>query len=414
MLDSLTLEAVPATRPDRPGLIAFLADAQSEIALRDGLADVVAEAFDIRRGGIRAAIAGMQKNATPRVLIVDVGGEEQPFAALGHLAEVVEPDVVVLAVGELIDLDFYRALTRGMGVREYLPKPLTRDKVALHFAPIISGHARDGAGVLGGQITAVTGARGGVGASTIALSLAWHFGVLARRHTVLLDPDLHMGIAAFLLDLQPGPGLKLALETPERIDALLAERMAVPAADRLHVLAGHEPLEHEPQVADGATGLLLDALRRRYNFIIADVPFRAGPLHRELFRAADQRVLVMEPTLASVRDVLRLLAIPTETGQPRRAIVVLNRAAVAGGMSRRQVEEAIGQRVDVAIPNLPRQVGNAAVLGEPAVSRHAGFRAAIAELARQAAPVRLLDGAAAPAEAARPPSLWRRLMGGNP
>jgi pilus assembly protein CpaE len=135
-------------------------------------------------------------------------------------------------------------------------------------------------------------------------------------------------------------------------------------------------------------------------------------LYRELFRAADQRVLVMEPTLASVRDVLRLLAIPAEAGQPRRATVVLNRAASVGGMSRRQVEEAIGQRVDVAIPNLPRQVSNAAVLGEPAVSRHAGFRAAIAELARQAAPVRLLDGAAAPAEAASSQSLWRRLTRG--
>jgi pilus assembly protein CpaE len=297
-------------------------------------------------------------------------------------------------------------------VREYLQKPLTRDKVALHLAPIISGHARDKTGVLDGQMTAVIGARGGVGASTIALNLAWHFGVLARRHTVLLDPDVHMGISTFLLDLSPGPGLRLALETPERIDALLAERMAVPAADRLHVLAGQEPLENELRTADGAADLLLGALRRRYSFIVADVPFRSAPLYRELFKAADQRVLVMEPSLASVRDVMRLLAIPVEAGHPRRAIVVLNRAGSNGGMTRGQVEDAIGQRVDVAIPNLPRQVSNAAVLGEPAVSRHAGFRAAIAELARQAAPVRLLDGAAAPAEAARSQSPWRRLTGG--
>ena len=48
-------------------------------------------------------------------------------------------------------------------------------------------------------------------------------------------------------------------------------------------------------------------------------------------------------------------------------------------------------------PNLPRQVSGAATLGEPAVGRHGGFRAAIAELARQAAPVRLADTAPAPA-----------------
>ncbi|HSU05812.1 MAG TPA: hypothetical protein VLI93_09585 [Acetobacteraceae bacterium] len=90
-------------------------------------------------------------------------------------------------------------------------------------------------------------------------------------------------------------------------------------------------------------------------------------------------------------------------------IVVLNRAASTGGMTRRQVEDAIGLRVDAIIPNLPRQISNAATLGEPAVTRHVGFRSAIAELARQAAPMRLLEGSPPPA---RPTLLrfafWRR------
>ncbi|MBW4092392.1 MAG: hypothetical protein HIU82_14995 [Proteobacteria bacterium] len=384
-------------RPDRAPMIAFAADGQTEIALRDGLAEALPEALDIRRGGIRAAIAAMQKSATPRVLIVDIGGQDEPLGALGALAEVTEPDVVVLVVGEPGDLDFYRAITRGLGAREYLPKPLTRDKVALHFAPVVSGQAVSEQSVLGSQVITVTGARGGTGASTIALNLAWHFGVLARRHTVLLDPDLHMGVAAFLLNLRPGPGLRLALEAPERIDSLLAERAAIPAADRLHVLAGHEKLTTELTYAPHTATALLEALRRRYNFIVADVPFRPEPLHRDLLDLANQRVVVMEPTLASVRDALRLLALPATMGQTRRAIVVLNRASSTGGITRRQIEDALGLTVDIAIPNLPRHVAGAATLGEPALGRHAGFRTAISELARQAAPVRLADIAPTPA-----------------
>lgn len=391
----------PSGRPDRAAMIAFAADGQTEIALRDGLAEALPEALDIRRGGIRAAIAAMQKSATPRVLIVDIGGQDEPLGALGALAEVTEPDVVVLVVGEPGDLDFYRAITRGLGAREYLPKPLTRDKVALHFAPVVSGQAVSEQSVLGSQVITVTGARGGTGASTVALNLAWHFGVLARRHTVLLDPDLHMGVAAFLLNLRPGPGLRLALEAPERIDSLLAERAAIPAADRLHVLAGHEKLTTELAYTPGIAAALLEALRRRYNFIVADVPFRPDPLYRELLDLANQRVVVMEPTLASVRDALRLLALPATIGQTRRAIVVLNRASSAGGITRRQVEEALGLTADVAIPNLPRQVSGAATLGEPAIGRHGGFRAAIAELARQAAPVRLADATPPPSAPGR-------------
>lgn len=408
---TVTAPSSPVARPDRPPLIAFAADGQTEIALRDGLAGTTAEAPEIRRGGIRAAVAAMQKGMTPRVLIVDTGGEEDPLAMLAALAEVTEPDASVLVIGDPTDLDFYRAVTRSLGAREYLPRPLSRDQVALHFGALVSGQARSERSLLGSQVITITGARGGAGASTIALNLAWHFGVSARRHTVLLDPDLHMGVSAFLLNLRPGPGLRLALEAPDRIDALLAERAALPAAERLHVLAGHEKLTTPIAYAAGTAGQLLEALRRRYNFVITDVPFRPLPLYGDLLDLANQRVLVLEPTLASVRDGLRLLALPAGPQQSRRPIVVLNRTASVGGLPRRQVEDAIGLAVDVAIPNLPRQVSGAATLGEPAVARHSGFRAAIAELARQVAPPRMADAGASTAETdARPRLGLRRLL----
>ena len=128
------------------------------------------------------------------------------------------------------------------------------------------------------------------------------------------------------------------------------------------MLAGEEALAIQPNPAPGAGKVLLDALRSRYNFIIADVPFGPVPLYRDLLDLVDQRVLVMEPTLAAVRDTLRLLALPGGEEQTHRAIVVLNRLGIAGGLTRRQVEDALKMKVDIAIPDLPRQVGNAATL----------------------------------------------------
>lgn len=401
-----------SARHDRPALAVFVTDGRSEEALRDGLTDFVSEGLDVRRGGVRAAIAAMQKQSTPKVLIVDVSGEDQPLTALGDLSHVVEPDVCVLVVGELNNADFYREVTRGLGAADYLPKPLSRDKVSRHFGAFVLGQAPSSEGMLGGRGIAVTGVRGGVGATTVAVNLAWHFGVMMRRHTVLLDPDLHLGMAAFLLNIQPGPGLRMALEAPERIDALLAERAAQPAADRLHVLAGEEKVSLQPNHAPGAAGRLLEALRRRYNFIVADVPFAPVPVYRDLLDLVDQRILVMEPTLAAVRDTLRLLALPHGQPQTQRAVVVLNRVGIPGGLTRRQVEDALKMKVDVAIPDLPRQVGNAATLGEPVMASSGGFRAGILELTRQVGGQRLLDsgsdsGNAAAANAKRSP--WRFL-----
>lgn len=393
--DSLGPEGGLESRHDRPALVGFIADARSEDSVREGLTDLASEHLDIRRGGIRTAIAAMQKQATPKVLIVDVSNEEQPLSALADLANAVEPDVCVLVVGEIDHVDFYREVTRSMGASEYLSKPLTRDSVARHFGAFLSGQFRSGAeSVQGGRAISVTGVRGGVGSTTIAVNLAWNLGVWMRRHTVLLDPDIHLGAAAFLLNIQPGVGLRMALEVPDRIDALLAERAAQPAGDRLHILAGEEKASVPANHAPGAAASLVEALRRRFNFIVADVPFAPVPLYRDLLDIVDQRVLVMEPTLASVRDTVRLLALPKSPGQDQRAIVVLNRVGLQGGLTRRQVEDALKMKVDVAITDLPRQVGNAATLGEPAMNSSSSFRAGILELTRQVAGARMLDAVA--------------------
>ena len=379
-------------RHDRPGLVGFISDAKSEDAIRQGLTELASEDLDLRRGGIRAAVTAMQRQATPKLLIVDVSGEERPLSALGDLANAVEPDVCVLVIGEIDHVDFYREVTRSMGASEYLAKPLTRDTVARHFGAFLSGQFRAGPEVaLGGRAVSVTGVRGGVGATTVAVNLAWNFGVALHRHTVLVDPDIHLGAAAFLLNVQPGPGLRMALEMPERIDALLAERAALPAADRLHILASEEKPSSSANHAPGAAAALIEALRRRYNFIVADVPFAPVPLYNDFLDLVDQRVFVMEPTLAAVRDTVRLLTLPKGPRQDQRAVVVLNRVGMPGGLTRRQVEEALKMKVDVAIPDQPRQVGNAATLGEAAMKSSAGVRAGIQELARQVAGVRILD-----------------------
>ena len=87
-----TAETIEASaRYDRPALIGFIADARTEEALRDGLNDAADITLDLRRGGIKNAIATMQKHVTPRVLLVDISGEEQPLTALGELAHLVEP-----------------------------------------------------------------------------------------------------------------------------------------------------------------------------------------------------------------------------------------------------------------------------------------------------------------------------------
>ncbi len=369
---------------DRAMVLGFVTDADSENAIRDGMAELV-PSIQIKRNSIRQATALLRKLPSPEVLIVDITGEDAPLAALHDLSEVVEPSTRVLVVGDRADMNFYRSLTRDLGVAEYLYKPLAKEMVARMFGPACMQRPVTSGALQGGRIVVVSGACGGVGTTTIASNLAWYLGEELKRHTLLFDPDIYTGNAAMMLGGRTGTGLRLALETPSRIDELFVERASQPISERLSVLAGDEKVTETADIAEGAGRALLGALRRRYNFVVADVPSSPVPIYRELLMLAHQRVLVMDPTLASMRNALRLLALPTGPDQVRRAIIVLNRLGQPGSLTRPQIEEALEMTVDLVIPYQPRQVGSAATLGTPASSVGGGFRNGILALAREVA-----------------------------
>jgi pilus assembly protein CpaE len=386
-----TSASIAAGRPDRAVLFGFVCDAASETALREGLADIAPSGFEIRRGSARQAIAALKKMPTPRTLIVDISGDEQPVSALVELSDVVEPDVRVLVIGDREDTNLYRQITRGLGVLEYVYKPLTRGMIDRLFAPWIGSAQPVQEITRGGRIVGVTGVRGGVGATTIAANLAWHFAEGVRRHTLLLDPNFHTGDAALMLGAKSGNGLRTILESPDRLDELFLERTAQPAGERLFVIAGEESLGDQPNVSVDSVAGLYNLVRRRFNFVVVDAPFRSDPFHRALFDLVQQRVLVTEPSLSATRDVMRMIALSTATGQRRAPVVVLNRAGQPGGLTRRQVEETLGQRIDIVIPWLPKVARAAATLGQPVGAVKGPFRDAIHLLAREAAFTRLVD-----------------------
>jgi pilus assembly protein CpaE len=398
-------EQAPA-RPDRKDIMAFVTDAETEAVLRDGLSDAAPRGIEFHRSNVRGAIEVLQDAATPRVLVIDVTGETRPLTALESLSDVVEPDVHVLLIGEYNDVNFYRHATRILGVKEYLFKPITRDMVARHFGPVILNRSRRPEALQGGRVVTVTGVRGGVGASTIAVNLAWHLGKRANRHTVLVDADLHRGSCALLLNAKSGPGLRTALETPQRIDELFIERSAQPVTERLHVLSGEENLTDQINYAPGAAARLIETLRRRYNFVVIDAPFSGLELHRDLMMLGHQRILVLEPSLVGVRDALRLLALPNGPLQVHRGLLVLNRINRAGMLTRQQTEEALKMKVDVAIPDLPRFVEDAANFGEPA-ALNSKFNKGIIAIAGQATAAFPVDSTPEPRTATT--HGWRRL-----
>lgn len=374
----------PLGRRQRAGVIGFVNDGQSHAVLRDALSAYSSETIDLRRGDVRTATEVMARTDSPDILIVDISGVSAPMQALSNLADVVEPGVQVLVIGDAVDVDFYRQVTRGLGVAEYIFKPISREMVGRYFGPLISRQAIPVEADRGGRMVAVIGARGGVGATTIAANLAWQFGVLSNRHTVLVEADLHRGAAAaMLLGTTVGSGLKMALERPDRIDSLFIERSAQAVSGRLHLLASEEKFGVRTEPAPGAAQRLIETLRLRYNFVIVDIPPVALLNHFDLLDLAHHRVVVLDPSLSGLRDALRVVAIPNGPFQPQRPTVVLNRYDPKSGLTPQRIEAEAGITVDITVADLGSQFTQYSNLGKPAIERFKPFRQAVLDLAHE-------------------------------
>jgi pilus assembly protein CpaE len=365
----------------RVALLAFLADDETAAALKGGLLNTVEE-IEVRRGTILHAVKYLAKEATPRVLVVDIAGVANPLDELNNLARVCTPDVKVLVIGENADVGFYRELVRNMGVAEYLYKPVTRDHVTRIFLPQIAGVALDIGASQGGSVIAVCGARGGVGTTTVAVNLALQLSASTHGHVALLDLHLRQGSTALMLGVKPIGGLRIALEQPERADALFLDRVTLEINDRLRLVAAEEPLDGILSPTPDGMRRVLDLLRRRFNYVVMDLPMPATPAEMQALRSARHLLVVMVPDLASIRDVDRLRQLATSLGA-NHTTIVLNRLGTPGGLGMPLIEQGLGGKPSIQIPELGKQLGRAANLGKAALGECAPFKKAVALLAQE-------------------------------
>jgi pilus assembly protein CpaE len=214
---------------------------------------------------------------------------------------------------------------------------------------------------------AVIGTRGGVGASTLATSLAWLLSEKNARSTALLDLDVHFGTGALALDLEPGRGLTDAIENPSRIDGLFIERAMVRASERLAVLSAEAPI-HSPIVTDGSAFFQLqEEMRGAFECTVIDLPRGMLVQHPHLVADVQTAVLVAEFTLAAARDAIRILSWFKSNAPQTRVIVVANRVQPAAQLeiSRKDFEGSIERKVDFVIPYDAKLTAQAAKLGKP-------------------------------------------------
>lgn len=328
----------------------------SDSASRRLLADVDPTAV-VRRGTIRQALRAYQDDRSPDTLLVDLDGEQNPMPQVGTLLQVCRPETTILATGTENNVTLANELYRG-GVFLYLPKPLDTNNVRNALREIATvDEERDLPQVQSGHVVLMHGK--GMGVNTVTVLMA-HIAASLGRYVSCLDLDASFGSLALAFDAEPERGLAQALQDPEGIDAVAADRLQAKVTNRVGLLAF--PFDHVDQGGDYFDGLqrLIQELAHHAHLILV---CGASLAHvRAMAHYVTNHAIVFEPTPAGVSIASRWLRLLR--GAPN-SLIMNHARALPKLLGEDHLRSAFANRLPDAELAYFRGMAEAMMLGEP-------------------------------------------------
>jgi pilus assembly protein CpaE len=300
----LTAEEHIAPAP-RVSIQAFCETVESAAAVQAAGDDrrLVKAHIKVQMGGAAAAAEAYRSSPTPNVILIESDSRaEELLRNLDQLAEVCDPGTRVIVVGRINDVTFYRELTKR-GVSDYLIAPVGTIDVVRAVCGLFS-HT-DAKPV--GRIIAAIGAKGGVGASTVAHNIGWAIARDLALDSVVTDLDLAFGTAGLDFNQDPPQGIADAVFSPDRIDTAFVDRLLSKCTDHLSLLAAPATLERVYDFNAEAFDGVLDALRSSIPCVMLDVPHQWSAWTRRLLISADEILVVAAPDLANLRNAKNIV-----------------------------------------------------------------------------------------------------------
>lgn len=317
----------------------------------------------IEMGGVPTALALYQTAPTPSlVLIESLEPAGVLLQQLDRLAELCDPSTKVVVIGAANDIALYRELMRR-GVSEYLTPPLSPIQVIQTISALYADPATP---FIGRQI-AFCGAKGGVGASTLAHNFAYSLTERLHTNAVLVDLDLPFGTAGLDFNQEPPQGVVDALTHPDRLDPVLMERMMARCSERLSLFAAPATLDQDYEIGAEAYEEVTQKIRGAAPFIVLDLPHIWNAWSRKVLISSDDVVIIATPDLASLRNAKNIIDL-VRRARPNDAPprLVLNQVGVPGRpeIPTKDFAEALGLTPDLSVPFEPRLFGVAANNGQ--------------------------------------------------
>jgi pilus assembly protein CpaE len=307
------------------------------------------------------------QSATPDVILVDIPADNAAMAM--RAVELLHQELsesAVFAIGNMQQPQLIVSAMRA-GAREFIERPTTTNDLLEAFVRLTSAQRKIRREGSRGKVFTVVNAKGGVGATTVAVNLALAL-QSAHSNVALIDLAL-LGHAALHLNLKPAFTVSDAIHNLHRLDSSLLESFMARSSNGLQLLAGvNMPGVVEPSTAEFAR--LFDMLVNHYRYVVVDASSRLDGATRLMCNLSETVLLVGHTDVASLWSAARVLQFLAETGARERVGLVLNRFRKMPGFSETDAEAATGAKLLWKIPNQYFAVSAAIDRGTPLMEQN--------------------------------------------
>lgn len=304
-------------------------------------------------------------------LLVEVDSDSRVALDLVEAVCSRQPWVTVMVYSESPQQDL---LVRSMraGAREFLSGEIAPEILSRALARGAARRAEYGKEKAHGKVLAFWGAKGGSGATTLAVNFAIALCHETGGEAVLLDLNPQLGEAAVLLGLTPRFTIAEAFQNADRLDKEFVDGLAVSYRDGLSVIAGPDSYLASVIIENQTVGRLLDLLRDAFPYVVVDAGLALGTAARDLFRIANTVYLVTQADIPSLRNCDRFLSHFHEYPGLRVELVINRFHHSQNEFDDQRIGKALGMQPKWKVPNDYATARRSSNAGTPLALTHSG------------------------------------------
>jgi pilus assembly protein CpaE len=307
----------------------------------------------------------------PDAIVIDLRNEVTIPPAVTAIRRQ-HPTTGIVIITSILDPTLLLEAMRA-GVNEVVSEPLRQDDLERAVDRVAGQRPRGDVG----RLVAFVGAKGGVGATTLAVNVAAALSTLAApskgssggasasSHGRALLMDLHLtgGDAAVFLGVEPRFSLVDAVENTRRLDRTFFRSLVTHALPNLDLLASPERAGLG-RIESERIRPVIDFVAGEYAHTVLDLP-HSDPAALDSLDVVNVIVIVVNQELATVRSASRLVTFLKQRYGQEKLNLVLTRSDRQADIGQEDVERATGLEVACTFPSDYRRALLALNKGRP-------------------------------------------------